>query len=107
MSASDGFPRQHARTRRFTLGRPRSFQVTPAGVLFLRSRAGDDPVTDLWLLPPGGEERLLVEAAALVADDERLPAAERARRERQREQAAGITSYAVDRDASGATQASS
>jgi dipeptidyl-peptidase 4 len=45
-------PRQYARTRRFTLGVPRSFTIAPDGgrVLFLRSRAGDDPVTGLWEL---------------------------------------------------------
>ena len=43
---TDSFPRQHARTRRYTLGRPRSITVAEDGsrVAFLRSRAGDDPV---------------------------------------------------------------
>lgn len=95
---TDSFPRQQARTRRFTLGRPRSFAVTPAGVLFLRSASGDDPVTDLWIVDRDGRERLLVAAADLVVDDDALPAAERARRERTREQAGGITSYATDRE---------
>jgi hypothetical protein len=46
VAAPDSFPRQHARTRRFTLGVPRRFSVAPDGgrVVFLRS-AGDDPVT--------------------------------------------------------------
>ncbi len=45
------FPRQQARTRRFTLGLPRSFTVSPDGerVVFLRSAAGDDPATSLWV----------------------------------------------------------
>jgi dipeptidyl-peptidase-4 len=94
---SASFPRQHARTRRFTLGRPRSFTVGDGVVLFLRSAAGDDPVTDLWRLDLAtGEETCLVAAASLVGDETALPAAERARRERAREQAAGITSYATD-----------
>ena len=50
MTPDVSFPRQHARTRRFTLGRARSFQVGSDVVLFLRSPAGDDPVTDLWRL---------------------------------------------------------
>ena len=50
-----GFSRQYARTRRFTLGAPRGFQVCPDGsrVLFLRSRDGTDPVTCLWALDLG------------------------------------------------------
>jgi dipeptidyl-peptidase-4 len=54
------FPRQYARTRRFTLGMPHAFTVSPDGerVLFLRTRSGEDPVSCLWLLA-GGAERLL------------------------------------------------
>ncbi len=95
------FPRAHARSRRFTLGRPRSFTVAPDGdrVLFLRSAAGDDPVHHLWSLDPAtGEESCVVDVADLGADDAELPAAERARRERAREQAGGIVAYATDRD---------
>ena len=49
---SDTFPRQHARTQRFTLGDPRNLVVSPDGarVVFARSRAGDDPVNCLWVL---------------------------------------------------------
>ena len=38
---TESFPRQQARTRHFTLGLPRSFQISPSGdqVAFLRSRA--------------------------------------------------------------------
>ena len=44
---TDSFPRQQARTRGFSLGAPRSFQISPDGgrVAFLRSRGGNDPVT--------------------------------------------------------------
>jgi dipeptidyl-peptidase 4 len=95
------FPRAHARSQRFTLGRPRSFTVAPDGscVLFLRSSRGDDPVHDLWSMDPTtGTEQRLVEVAALAVDDRDLPAAERARRERAREGGGGIVSYATDRD---------
>jgi dipeptidyl-peptidase 4 len=100
------FPRQHARTRRFTLGVPRSVTIAPDGsrVLFLRSAAGDDPVTSLWELdlataPP--TERCVVDVHELDAEDaDMLPAEERARRERAREMAGGITSYATDQDVS-------
>ena len=97
---SDSFPRLHARTRRFTLGAPRGFTVAPDGsrAVFLRSRGGTDPVTCLWSVDAGsGEERLLVDPAALAPDgEENLPAAERARRERVREQAGGVVGYACD-----------
>ena len=97
------FPLQQARTRRFTLGIPRAFVVgavpdSPA-VLFLRSDSGTDPVTHLWRHDPLSRATTkLVDARELGADDD-LPAPERARRERARELAAGITSYACDRDA--------
>ena len=73
---TESFPRQQARTRRFTLGVPRAFQVSPDGqrVLFLRSKAGDDPVTCLWELDLAtGEERLVADPRALGADEENLP----------------------------------
>ncbi|MFD0683318.1 S9 family peptidase [Actinomadura fibrosa] len=98
---SISYPRQSARTRRFTLGVPRAFQIAPDGarVAFLRTRAGDDPVTCLWTLDTAtGEERLVADPAALdVPGEEDLPAEERARRERAREQAGGIVGYATDR----------
>ncbi|MFB9839148.1 S9 family peptidase [Actinoallomurus acaciae] len=97
------FPRQSARTRRFTLGAPRGFLVSSDGarVVFLRSRHGTDPVTCLWTVDVGddatGEERLIVDPRTLdLPGEEDLPAEERARRERAREQAGGITSYAAD-----------
>ena len=96
---TESFPRQQARTRRFTLGAPRAFQVSPDGerVIFLRSRAGDDPVNCLWEARAAtGEERLVVDPKTLGADEENLPPEERARRERVRETAAGIVAYATD-----------
>jgi dipeptidyl-peptidase 4 len=97
------FPRQQARTRRFTLGVPRAFTglLTPDGprVLFLRSDTGDDPVTHLWRHDPTtGRTERLVDARTLAPDSGPLPPEERARRERAREQAEGIVSYAVDAD---------
>jgi len=99
---SESFPRQQARTRKFTLGVPRAFHVSPDGerVTFLRSRAGDDPVTCLWEADAAtGKERLVADPRALGADEENLPPEERARRERVRETAAGIVAYATDRGA--------
>jgi len=96
---TESFPRQQARTRRFTLGAPRAFQVSPDGerVIYLRSQAGDDTVTCLWEADAAtGAERLVADPRALGADEENLPPAERARRERVRETAAGIVAYATD-----------
>jgi dipeptidyl-peptidase 4 len=100
MTERDTFPRQYARTRRFTLGRPRSFSIAEDGsrVAFLRSQAGDDPVTCLWDLDvEAGKERLVADPRALVGDaEEGLTDAERTRRERARETAEGIVAYAPD-----------
>ena len=96
---TQSFPRQQARTRRFTLGVPRAFKVSPDGdrITFLRSKAGDDPVTCLWEADADtGEEWLVADPRALGADEENLPQEERARRERVRETAAGIVAYATD-----------
>ncbi|MEU9888259.1 prolyl oligopeptidase family serine peptidase [Sphaerisporangium sp. NPDC051011] len=96
---SESFPRLYARTRRFSLGVPRGFTIAPDGgrVVFLRSRSGTDPVTCLWELDiSSGAERLLVDPADLGAADEDLPAEERARRERAREQAGGVVAYSSD-----------
>ncbi|MEV4088642.1 S9 family peptidase, partial [Nonomuraea fuscirosea] len=84
---SESFPRLSARTRRFTLGVPRGFTISPDGdrVVFLRTRSGTDPVTCMWELDTGTHvERLVVDPRTLHSDDEDLPPEERARRERSR-----------------------
>jgi dipeptidyl-peptidase 4 len=95
----DPFPRAHARTQRFTLGEPRSFRVAPDGsrVVFLRAPAGDDPTTALWSVDlPEGSERCVADPSQIAAATD-LPPEERVRRERVRETAGGIVSYATDR----------
>src|SRR3954466_7461072 len=97
MSADNSFPRASARTRRFTLGEPRSVTICAGGsrVLFLRAMAGDDPRTGLWCLDlPDGEERLVVDPTQQADTD--LPPEERARRERARETASGVVASSVD-----------
>lgn len=93
---TDAFPAQSARTRRFTLGLPRSFTLSPDGnrVLFLRTRGPEDLTSCLWLLD-GDEERLLVAPETLGADGP-IPEAEKVRRERARENTAGIVAYSAD-----------
>jgi dipeptidyl-peptidase 4 len=96
---TDDFPLRSAITRRFTLGVPRDIGISPDGarVVFLRSRSGTDPVTCLWTLDVAtGEERLLADPTTLGVGEEDLPAEERARRERSREQAGGIVGWAAD-----------
>ncbi len=105
-ASADTFPRQYARTRRLTLGEPRTITVSPDGrrVVFIRSRGGSDAIGCLWVLDvpvandePGGGERLVADPVVLLAgSDDDLPAAERARRERAREQAGGVVSYTAD-----------
>ncbi|MDT9685666.1 prolyl oligopeptidase family serine peptidase [Streptomyces sp. TRM76323] len=96
------FPRQYARTRRFTLGAPRSFTVAPDGsrVVFLRAPSGTDPVNRLYVLDLDGErprERLAADPKALLGGgEEHLSAQERTRRERGRETAGGVVGYATD-----------
>ncbi|HEY7880390.1 MAG TPA: S9 family peptidase, partial [Streptosporangiaceae bacterium] len=98
---TESFPRQEARTRRFTLGVPRSFRISPDGarVAYLRTKGGGDPVTCLWTLDvETGAERLAADPRTLGGDERDLPPEERARRERVREQAGGIVTYATDTD---------
>ena len=96
------FPRQVARTRGFALGVPRSFTVSPDGqrIVFLRTKAGDDPVGCLWIQDvTTGEERCVFDPRSLsmAQDDNSITDAERARRERARERSSGVTTYATDR----------
>jgi len=94
------FPRQQARTRRFTLGVPRGFVIAPGGdrVLFLRSLSGTNALTCLYELDVStGRERLLVDPSRLLGDAaEDLAPEERARRERARESSAGVVRFHTD-----------
>ena len=74
--AGDSFPRRSARTRRFTLGEPRTFTIAPDGrrVLFLRSKGGTDPVNCLWAFDLAGrQEHLVADPAQLLAELDDLP----------------------------------
>ena len=96
---TDSFPRQQAKTQGFSLGAPRSFQISPDGsrVAFLRSQGGNDPVTCLWVLDTGtGQERLVADPAKIGAAGAAMTAEEKAIRERTRERAAGIVEFATD-----------
>ncbi|HEX4088317.1 MAG TPA: prolyl oligopeptidase family serine peptidase [Trebonia sp.] len=101
----DEFPRQLARTRRFSLGVPREVTISADGerVLFLRTTGGEDPVSRLWLLdlaaPADSGEQLLADpTASWNAGSGEVPEAERIRRERVRELSTGIVAYSADQD---------
>jgi dipeptidyl-peptidase 4 len=96
---ADTFPRQQARTQRFTLGIPRAFRISPDGsrIVFLRSRSGTDPVSCLWRYDvETGQEHLIADPAQISPGVEQLDPAEKARRERARERAGGIVGFATD-----------
>ncbi|HEU5355514.1 MAG TPA: prolyl oligopeptidase family serine peptidase [Actinocrinis sp.] len=95
------FPRQFARTQRFTLGVPRAFAIAPDGarIAFLRTKTGADRATCLWTADPeSGAERLIADPVDLLAGSpgEELTVEEKARRERSRQGAAGIVDFATD-----------
>lgn len=64
---------------------------------FVRGRHGTDTAACLWTLDlDSGHERVVADPRSIGADDEDLPAEERARRERLRESGSGIVSYTTD-----------
>jgi dipeptidyl-peptidase 4 len=101
-AASISFPRQQARTIHFTLGVPRAFAIAPDGarVAFLRSASGTDRNTCLWVADTGAgapEERLVADPVQILAGSaEEITPQERARRERVRQAAEGVVSFATD-----------
>jgi len=96
------FPRQYARTQRFSLGTPHDFSVAPDGsrVAFLRSRSGTDGNTCLWVRDvDSGDEHVVADPELILAGArEELPPEERARRERARQPGSGIVGYATDNE---------
>jgi dipeptidyl-peptidase-4 len=100
--ASDAsFLEQFAVTYRFSQGAPNGFRITPDDhtVLFLRSGPRTF-VNDLYALDVAtGEERVLLTADAILGGgSEELSAEERARRERMRLAARGITGFDLSPD---------
>lgn len=98
---NEDFLRQYAETYRFTLGRPRSAQVTRDGsaVLFLRSQPRSF-VQDLYEFDcrTGSERVLLTADKILSGGDEQLSPEEKAMRERLRLAARGIARFDLSDD---------
>ncbi len=96
------FPRQQARTRRFSLGVPRDFVISPDGgrVVFLRTRSGSDRRTCLWQFDVhAGTSTVIADPATLTVDEDgEIPAEERMRRERARESSGGIVRFSANVD---------
>jgi dipeptidyl-peptidase-4 len=99
MSEPLTYPRQTARSLRFTLGAPRNFAISPNGmrVLYVRSDGPFDRVGCLRSFDVHtGTDSLLADPAQILQSTEELSMEERARRERLRESAGGITSFNAD-----------
>jgi dipeptidyl-peptidase-4 len=98
---NEDFLRQYAETYRFSHGRPKSATVTPDGtaVLFLRSEPRSF-VQNLYEFDCAtGNERVLLTAEQILGGgEEELSDEEKARRERQRLAARGITGYDLSKD---------
>ena len=97
----DGFIEQYAATHGFRLGWPAAVRIAPGGdkVLFLRS-GGRSFERDLYELDTAtGETKVLLTASQLLEGaEETISDVERARRERLRLAARGITRYEMARD---------
>ncbi|MGZ3440960.1 MAG: DPP IV N-terminal domain-containing protein, partial [Polyangia bacterium] len=99
--AEDQFLRDLAVTRNYNLGRPSHSEPTADGaaVLFLRSEPRA-PVNSLYAfdVATGQAKQLLTPAQILKGADEKLSAAERAQRERQRISTRGFSGYDLSDD---------
>ncbi len=79
--------------------RARGVALSPDGtvVTYLRARADNPRMTDLWAADvAGGAPRRLIDAAALIPTGRDLSEAEKSRRERQGVQTSGVVAYDWD-----------
>lgn len=100
-AADDDFLRLYAETRGFQSGHPNTVRPTPEGdaVLFLRGQP-KGPVQTLFVTDAttGQTRELLTPAAVLQGAEQTLSPEEKARFERQRLSARGITSFQLSED---------
>jgi dipeptidyl-peptidase-4 len=95
------FLRDSAQTKNYMLGRPSRIKIAPDGssVLFLRSPPRESSLALYEYVVATGETReLITPAEILKGAEEQLSVAERARRERQRIQTRGFTTYELSED---------
>lgn len=79
--------------------RARGVQLSPDGkaVTYIKTRADDLTVTDLWIADvAGGEPRMLLDGKSLAPDPRELSEAEKARRERLGVATRGVVDYSWD-----------
>ncbi len=103
MHPEGSFARAQARTGRFRYGAPGGFHLVADGsrAFFTRSNGPEDSVNSLWLLDLTKEhprELRIIDPVSVSSSFDNLPPAEKARRERMRVSAAGVTGYSVSHD---------
>ena len=79
--------------------RARGVQLSPDGksVTYIKTRADDLTITDLWVADvAGGEPRMLLDGKKLAPPEKQLSEAEKARRERAGVSTRGVIGYAWD-----------
>ena len=94
----ESFRLQNARTRRFTIGAPRSFSLSAGGdwVTFLQSNSSEAPLNKLWAWSASsGQTKVIADLEALINSDssEAISREEQARREGVRDLLAGFVSF--------------
>ena len=92
------FPKQYARTRRFTVGAPRSFAISPNGhsISYLQSSSGSDPSNKLWIHNPQSQTSMLLadpQNLQGIGKNREISEDEQSRRERVREVGSGIVAF--------------
>ena len=97
------FPKQYARTRRFTVGAPRSFAISPNGhsISYLQSSSGSDPSNKLWIHNPQSQTSVLLadpQDLKGIGSNHEISEDEQSRRERVREVGSGIVAFSSSAD---------
>ncbi|MBG01551.1 MAG: S9 family peptidase [Acidimicrobiaceae bacterium] len=99
------FPQQHARTRRFTVGSPRSFVIAPIthSISYLQSSSRSDPSNKLWIHDPESQTSTVLadpDHLKVLGEQYEISEEERTRRERVREVGSGIVAFSCSAESS-------